>query len=238
MPRSGASGSGSGPRRPQELVVCRDVSTGIAGRPADGLGQAGAVGHEEEHQDAALERQVPQPDRTRPRPQAIGSALVVGLEDLRGQQQRHVVIAPAQQAVLRVEPGIAHQPLHRRIRLGEDLVEPRRDFLDRRARRYRFQAASISAGASAGQATCRTACRASDAAVADAVATPGRDPQDRRDKQAGRQDDHPLEPARSNCRVLSANGRVRWRSGTGASSEDSHGSECVLMMATAPPAGS
>ena len=127
MPRSGASGSGSGPRRPQELVVCREVSTGIAAVP--GLRRrARALGHEEEHQEAALERHVPQPDRSRVGPEPIGPARVVGLEDRRGEQQRAIEIAPAQQPVCRIVAGVRIRRLVGGVGLGVDAdLAPRCD---------------------------------------------------------------------------------------------------------------
>ncbi len=109
MPRSGASGSGSGPRRPHELVVCREVATGTAGVPRIASASPGPSGTRKNIASTlVLWREVPQPDRAGPRPEAIGPPLVVGLEDRRRQQQRQVVIAPPQQAVPRVEPGIPH----------------------------------------------------------------------------------------------------------------------------------
>ena len=53
-----------------------------------------------------------EPDRIDARPQAVGTALVIGLEDRRGEQQSAVVVAPAKQAMLGVEPGVAHQALN------------------------------------------------------------------------------------------------------------------------------
>ena len=114
IPRSGASRSGSGPRRPHELVRLPRSLDGDRRRPSDGLGQLRAIGHEEEHRARRSGAKLPQPDRSRAGLQPVGAARIIGFEDLRRKQQRPVEVAPAEQAMLGIEPGIAHQALVRR----------------------------------------------------------------------------------------------------------------------------
>ncbi len=92
-------------------------------RPVDGLGQTRPIRYEEEHGDAAPGRDVPEPDRTQARTEPVGTARVVGFDDLRGKEQRPVVIPPAQQSALGIEPGVTHEALGRGARFGKDVVE-------------------------------------------------------------------------------------------------------------------
>ena len=76
IPRSGAERSGSGPRRPQELVVgdaLDDDRRGIL----HGFLQPGAVGNEKERERYLLDDDVGQPDRPDVRSQPIRPSGVV-----------------------------------------------------------------------------------------------------------------------------------------------------------------
>ena len=120
--------------------------TGIAPVPSDRLGQPRTIGDEKNHEDAALIEICPQPDRVRARTQTVRTARVISLEDLRGEKHRGVKVAPAEQAMLRVQPGIAHEALHcgtgllidtrhRLSRVGDPLEpEPAPSFVDLRPR--------------------------------------------------------------------------------------------------------
>ena len=86
-------------------------STGIAAVPRIASRKLGPIGDQEEHEDAALERHLAQPDRSVHGRKPIRAARVIGLEDRRGKEQRPIVVAPAEQTVIGVEPGVAHQAL-------------------------------------------------------------------------------------------------------------------------------
>ena len=193
MPRSGASGSGSGPRRPHEFV---DLPRGLhrdRRGARDGLGQPRPVGDQEEHQDAALQGHVPEPDRARVRPEPVRAARVVGLEDRRGQQEGGVIVTPAQQAGFGIESRIAHQTLHGGLGLRIDA----REALGRIGNPLESIPPPLVVDLGAGRRQAdRGSRRGSDPTRrrGHEITAPRRPAQDQQDRQASRDQDQALEP--------------------------------------------
>ena len=119
MPRQLALRLGSGPRRPQEFVVCTEPSTICAPVPFEQIADFGRVKHLKVRLDLALDRKVPNPDRADVGAKAVGAAGFVGLEDLAGQEDGPVEVSPADEGMIGIELGETQQALHGRRVFGE-----------------------------------------------------------------------------------------------------------------------
>ena len=98
-------GSGSGPRQPQEFVDWNDSGMTPSCASASGRADLGDVRQEEEAGEAMRERVIAAPEGAEVGPHPIGAAGVVGLEDLRREDDGPVVIRPPEQRIVRRHPG-------------------------------------------------------------------------------------------------------------------------------------